>query len=885
MTYDEKQLEVVNAYGGYHLVLAPPGCGKTEVLAERIMRAHDKGIDYKDMLCLTFTNRASRGMKDRIDLLNTCDGIDELFVGNVHRFCSQFIFANNIVPENSTVIDEDDSISVISDFLGHDEMSVLASTPFRHFYSTIVNFQHLMYQYAADYPRTLMLHSDAVDYRALRAICNELNCAYSRQSILYIYNNIDNYYNNPDLHFDEAMRQMATIMYAAHHYELYKKENGMLDFEDLLLFTYDNISNDKTSEYHHYKWIQIDEVQDLNPLQIVIIDQFTTKEDFTVMYLGDNQQAIFSFMGAKIDNLNFLKNRCGEENIHNLYLNYRSPKYLLDIFNCYGETILHIDPHFLPKTNNDSEHQNDFLMILESCTLDHEYYDIANFTHYLKDNNPEEDTAIIVSSNNDADEVSVRLTDLGLPHFKVSGSDLFSVPYVKMLFAHFNILGNEHNMIAWSRIFKVLRVVPTNSSARKVMQELVDRAMTPTDFLFYDESTYINDFVHNYENTEIVIFDTETTGVDVYKDDVIQIAAIKIKNGEIVTGSEFNIYIKTDMEIPLMLGKINNPIIEEMKANECFNHEDALKRFASYIGNDVLLGHNVNFDKNILLNNCSRYCPSLCEKLLSMKYFDSLKLIKLLRPKLKSYKLKSLLETLRLQGSNSHLANDDIIATKSLVDYCHVNSLDKLKSQNDYILNHKQMIDRFINIYKDLFMHSFNLLYKETDKCMFVDELEYVYKYLLEMRRVANIDKLHYITDYIRQDVISDDEHYLMEQIQKHIMDINTLKEADLCGSKSMKEKIFISTVHKAKGLEFDNVIVFDATDNKYPNYFSQNDKEKLFEETRRFYVAMSRAKRRLYISFCRAAANRYGKLMPRKISPFMEPISKFFSHSILSDK
>lgn len=63
---DEAQQKVIAAEGGYHLVLAPPGCGKTQILAERIYRAKAEGIPLTDMLCLTFTNRAARGMAERL---------------------------------------------------------------------------------------------------------------------------------------------------------------------------------------------------------------------------------------------------------------------------------------------------------------------------------------------------------------------------------------------------------------------------------------------------------------------------------------------------------------------------------------------------------------------------------------------------------------------------------------------------------------------------------------------------------------------------------------------------------------------------------------------------------------------------------------------------
>ncbi|WP_394815077.1 UvrD-helicase domain-containing protein [Phocaeicola vulgatus] len=72
---------------GYHLVLAPPGCGKTDILAE-VVRALSCGVSLNDMLCLTFTNRAARGMRSRILERLQSSGEMSLFVGNVHRFRS-----------------------------------------------------------------------------------------------------------------------------------------------------------------------------------------------------------------------------------------------------------------------------------------------------------------------------------------------------------------------------------------------------------------------------------------------------------------------------------------------------------------------------------------------------------------------------------------------------------------------------------------------------------------------------------------------------------------------------------------------------------------------------------------------------------------------------
>ena len=106
-TYDKEQLKAIHATGGYYLVLAPPGCGKTDILSERIVRAKQQGVDFEDMLCLTFTNRASRGMRDRVKQKVGEDACN-IFVGNVHRYCSNFLYTNALVPENSSIIDDDD---------------------------------------------------------------------------------------------------------------------------------------------------------------------------------------------------------------------------------------------------------------------------------------------------------------------------------------------------------------------------------------------------------------------------------------------------------------------------------------------------------------------------------------------------------------------------------------------------------------------------------------------------------------------------------------------------------------------------------------------------------------------------------------------------------
>ena len=157
---DATQRQVIDLNGGIHLVLAPPGCGKTQILAERVRRAHALGVPYDDMLCLTFTNRAARGMRERIDNSIAEESTDDVFVGNVHRYCSRFLFENHLVPAESAIIDDDTMVSILAMYLDETEEYVLGDNRRKRYYSEIMFFSHLMYEIVHGIPMGLRLHPD-----------------------------------------------------------------------------------------------------------------------------------------------------------------------------------------------------------------------------------------------------------------------------------------------------------------------------------------------------------------------------------------------------------------------------------------------------------------------------------------------------------------------------------------------------------------------------------------------------------------------------------------------------------------------------------------------------------------------------------------------------
>ena len=886
---DKYQVPVVEASQGYHLVLASPGCGKTHILAERIRYARERGVKYEDMLCLTFTNRAAREMTNRIQKVVGGD-FSELMVGNVHRFCSKFLFEQGRIPADSAIIDDEEAVSIIADYRNEDEEGVTRDFNRYKGYQTIIFFQHFIYQMEHQHPWKYYLHPESFtddDREAVKHICASQKTEYDEQAVVNIYHHAQEYMdeaNAPGLDGKTAdrIRVLLWKMYYANCYARYKEENHLFDFEDLLLYTYDIYRSDPTCK--RYPWIQVDEVQDLNGMQLAIIDLLTAEDNPMVMYLGDEQQAIFSFMGAKVETLTLLKMRC-KGNIHHLQRNHRSPKYLLDVFNDYAEKQLKIDRELLPLSDNDTKATSGDLRIIHSSTIEAEHKDITTEALSLYEQNKEERTAVIVSANSDADRISEAMTEAGLTHFKVSGRDLFDTPDVKLLLAHLSVLSNEHNSIAWTRIMKGVHAFPSHALARRFNWKLKQLALSPSDFLLYPESCYTAEFLRAYNEEEIVVFDTETTGLNVFQDDIIEIAAIRIKGGEVV-GEPLDLYIETDKPILPMLGDKENPMYaiyhEKMSTGELLSPSDALRRFLAYVGTSPILGHNANYDYNILDNNLQRYCKDTMQAH-DIRCFDSLKLIRLLAPSLHSYKLESLLETFHLAGVNSHQAIDDVKATVSLVRLCAEKAREKQAQQAAFIRHPK--VKPFANVlrsnYGECYREAVNRLYKlSTDhEPALVSELSAAYNAFRSDGLINDIPRLDYILRYLRIDMLTDETvaNALAPQLSQYIMDINTLKEADFCNSKSILERIYVTTVHKAKGLEFDNVIIFDAADGRYPNAYNKT-KQQDEEDARKFYVAMSRAKRRLFIAYALQMVDRHGRVFNRELTPLMDSIQKYFN-------
>lgn len=840
------------------------------------------------MLCLTFTNRAARGMINRIGEVMAGEDLGPLHVGNVHHFCSRFLFEQQVVPADSSIVSDEETISILADYTHDDEERVIRDYQSSRNYQQILFFSHLMDQMRHGHPWSLYLHPEALtegDREALRYLCNRQKKSFAVEALIEIYPCAENYFDDADAAPREVAGKVRTLlkkMYYARRYAEYKADNHILDFEDLLLKTYDAYRADMQGRLRRYRWIQVDEVQDLNAMQLAIIDLLTAKERATVLFLGDEQQAIFSFMGAKVERLNEIKLRC-KGHIHHLRQNHRASSYLLGVLNRYAEAQLGIDPELLPLAGNDEQAQPGDLQIIYGATMEDEIRLICEKVQELQTQGT---TAVVVSSNADANRVSQSLTDQGLTHFKVSGRDLFDTPDVRLLFAHLSVLSNEHNFIPWARILRGVGVFDTHSLARRFSRKLLQLALTPDDLLRYDgTTTYLQEFLKAYDGGEIVVFDTETTGTDVYHDDIIEVSAMRVCQGRVV-GEPLDLYIETDRPIPTLLGEKENPMYalyhQKMAAGELLQAEEALARFLVFVGDRPVVGHNVRFDYQILRYNLLRH-GGLRLPIPMGRVFDTLKLMRLLDRNLRSYKLESLIDQLGLQGANTHQAIDDVGATVSLVNYCAASGRSRVKAQTDFLAHPRvrPFASKLRAYYGDLYLDAMARCYDleaDADQPALVKELRRAYAYFVEEHKVDEIPQLDDICRYIMMDLLPRQEvaNSLDAQLQRYIVDLSTLKESDFCNSRSIRERIYVTTVHKAKGLEYDNVIIFDAVDGRYPNAYNR-DKKQDMEDARKFYVALSRARRRLFVAYSMNTTDRHGVVHPRQLTPFMDEIMAYF--------
>ena len=180
------------------------------------------------------------------------------------------------------------------------------------------------------------------------------------------------------------------------------------------------------------------------------------------------------------------------------------------------------------------------------------------------------------------------------------------------------------------------------------------------------------DFPSNY-----VLFDIETTGLDSEYDEIIEIGAIKVDNNKVM--DEFHSLIKPDNEIDEFITNLTG-ITNEMVENAP-NIEEVLPNFINFIGDEILIGHNVNFDINFVYDKT----VNLGLGIVKNNYVDTMRLSRILLPELPHHRLKDLAEYYEIDTKGNHRASKDVQITNEVYLKLHDEMLNKFGTLEEFL--------------------------------------------------------------------------------------------------------------------------------------------------------------------------------------------------------
>jgi len=176
--------------------------------------------------------------------------------------------------------------------------------------------------------------------------------------------------------------------------------------------------------------------------------------------------------------------------------------------------------------------------------------------------------------------------------------------------------------------------------------------------------------------SDYIIFDIETTGLDSSYDEVIEIGAIKVKNNKIV--SKFNSLVKPKNEIDEYITELTGITNEMVK--DAPTIEEILPDFMNYIGNDILIGHNVNFDINFIYDNLYRNKFDV----LTNDFIDTMRISRKLLPELLHHRLIDLAKYFKIDSTNNHRSLKDCEITMNVYENLKEIALQKYDNVDEF---------------------------------------------------------------------------------------------------------------------------------------------------------------------------------------------------------
>jgi DNA helicase-2/ATP-dependent DNA helicase PcrA len=425
---NEQQREAVLHKDGPIMIVAGAGSGKTKVLTTRIAHLMASGVDAFNILALTFTNKAAKEMKERIEKILGNNEARNLYIGTFHSVFARILRgeAHRIgYPNNFTIYDTDDAKSVV------------------------------------------------------KTVVNELNLDDKHYKPATVYNRISSaknalvgpaeYANDYAIQQEDMRNNRPAI---AQIFDAYVKrcfKNGAMDFDDLLLKFYELLKNvpEALSKYQRkFKYILIDEYQDTNPAQYEVIKLLGAMHE-NVCVVGDDAQSIYSFRGATIQNILQFQKDYEDAKVVKLEQNYRSTRSILEVAN----EVIKNNKGQIPKALWTDKNEGEKIRLVRMATDNDEGRFVADTIQEqkLRNHYNNRDFAILYRTNAQSRAFEESLRRMGIAYTMYGGISFYQRKEIKDYIGYLRIIVNTRDEEALKRII--------NYPARGIGKTTIDKAV------------------------------------------------------------------------------------------------------------------------------------------------------------------------------------------------------------------------------------------------------------------------------------------------------------------------------------------------------------------------------------------------------------------------
>lgn len=410
---NKAQKEAVMATDGPVMVMAGAGSGKTRVLTNRIAYLLEtKPIPPSAILAVTFTNKAAKEMKERIERLIDIN-TRYMWISTFHSFCSRLLRLeiDKLPPYNSrfSILDEEDSLKIVKEIMKANDIDEYKPKDIRNLISKCKNFTN----YKIEIPH-----------------------------LANVYNKVEKLYN-----------------------ERLKADN-QLDFDDLIIKTIELFKkNPSILEKYQYKfeYILVDEFQDTNDLQYKLMYMLAGRHH-NLFVVGDDFQSIYSFRGANIGNIKRFRDDFIEHKLILLEQNYRSTTQILDLAN----KIIDKNPNQIKKKmfSNNTNGQLPFFYHANSAYAEVMFVvDKIRELHTAGDDY--KDFAVMYRANYISRVFEDMLIRYQIPYKIYGGLSFFARKEIKDMVAYLKLLVDANDNFSFRRII--------NEPKRKIGPALLEK--------------------------------------------------------------------------------------------------------------------------------------------------------------------------------------------------------------------------------------------------------------------------------------------------------------------------------------------------------------------------------------------------------------------------